>query len=159
MNTFGKITQLDGSGRIFVGSRLALYNLVLLREIGITDVINCMELGEWEPMNDPTSSLLAESICIHHYPTQDRAYDIIQVHGDAFCTLVNSILEKSATAKVLVFCYGGHNRSVSLACYYYHSHAQRSGTTIEQMIKEIQIHRPGALHNPYFVEALQRLDT
>ena len=135
---------------IYIGSQSNAENLRILRNLGITHVLNCA--GYKGPKPFPNASPYEGlGIEYHEFEAEDSdSYDIVQIFPEAF-RFLDEVKQTGGVA--LVHCNLGINRSSAVCVGYMMS---RGGKTLLEATKAIKKKRNVVLTNKYFQRQLIR---
>jgi protein-tyrosine phosphatase len=131
--------QIPGFSHLYLGSIGSAYNLHSLCTHSITHIL-CLSSVIKQKYPDRFTYL--------RLAVADKAYaNILETFEDAF-----AFIESAKHAKVLVHCYQGISRSVTICCGYMMKYY---GYSAESALKTIRLARPTALPNSGFLAALK----
>jgi protein-tyrosine phosphatase len=97
------------TGALYLGSMAAVHDLDLLREHGITHLVQVLEVP-WIPQADD------DGFTYHRIDIEDRSSAALKPHLDAACNYIRASLARGDN--VLVHCQQGVSRSASIVIAY-----------------------------------------
>jgi len=143
---------------VYVSDSKVASNKSDLRKFKITHILNCTERVPCYFENDPDS---LHEFVYHRIPLEDRPSSIDALHQVCtvhFLNAVKFIVEAKASNTnnvVLIHCFQGVSRSVSVALAYLMKGEKKS---LVQALSIIQSKRPQAQPNPLYFGALERFE-
>eukprot|EP00927_Polykrikos_kofoidii_P057768 TRINITY_DN5195_c0_g1_i1.p1 TRINITY_DN5195_c0_g1~~TRINITY_DN5195_c0_g1_i1.p1 ORF type:complete len:604 (+),score=110.84 TRINITY_DN5195_c0_g1_i1:208-1812(+) len=140
--------------RLYVGNMADAAYLPLLRDLGITHVVNCaIEAQKAKPPYE------TQGIQYHFVPLQDNIGQTEALTRQRFRSIrdatktINCALKGSSKGSVLVHCVQGVSRSAALACAYL---MEYEGLAMERAIAEVKLKHPGCLTAQHWQAFLYR---
>jgi len=141
---------------LYVGSFDDASNVELLKELGVTHVLNCAS----RQCPEITAEFYLDSeyalpIQVHCFPAEDhRWYPLLEKHfEESYCFIeqVFKVYTGAGRGKVLVHCQGGFNRSVLICMAYITLH---TGWPLLTAVEYVCNLRPGVFYNEGFHKQL-----
>uniref|UniRef100_A0A7S4FYG2 protein-tyrosine-phosphatase n=1 Tax=Eutreptiella gymnastica TaxID=73025 RepID=A0A7S4FYG2_9EUGL len=138
--------------RLFVGNLHAAYNVTRLSQCGIQTVLTCEPHAEapLDAEQDPTSPpFLHRRIGLADQPHPSFSAQASFAQG---CDIISEALQQDSGA-ILVHCFGGQNRSVSLICAYL---MLGEGWDVSKAMEFIKAKHPLAEPNAFYMNELEK---
>lgn len=133
---------------LYCGSRLDAHNMILLRRLRITHVLNCAPKRDFPALNPDSPYDDGQSGVVDYLELDaldNPSYPILQAHYARAKNFINRAQDSGGRA--LVHCELGVNRSATLCVAYL---IDREQISLLRAVRQLQIDRPNILCNEGF---------